>query len=179
MMRKQLLLLPLLLLFTAALVTGHESATAVAQPPIPHAIPLDHWPTELFADNWAPVQLEAVNESQAVVSLASASDNCGGGLISVPINGQTGGRTNVSQFTTDDSGDPNLRSCMWASPASAQGYRSAWYRFTAGATGTLFVETDGSNYDTVVAIHSGSCANLNRLSCNDDHYGLTDRKDVV
>jgi hypothetical protein len=173
-MRKQLLLLPLLLLFTAALVTGHESATAVAQPPIPHAIPLDHWPTELLADNWTSVQLEAVNQSQAIVSLASASDNCGGGLISVPVNGQTGGLTNVSQFTTAV-GDPNLRSCMWASPASDQGYRSAWYIFTAAATGTLIVNAEGSNYDTVVAIHSGSCANLSLLSCNDDHYGLTSR----
>lgn len=37
--------------------------------------------------------------------------------------------------------------------------RSVWYRWTAPAAGTLRVSTDGSNFDTVIAIYTGATYN--------------------
>jgi hypothetical protein len=170
-MRKQLLLLAFLLLFTAVLTTAQATDTAV-----PAVVPLDKWPSEYFSAGWQPVELEAVDgpAPAAVETLGAASDTCGVNSVEIPVNGEAGGLTNVSLFTSLPT-DPNIRSCMWGSPPSDRGYRSAWYRLVAPASGQLIVDTSGSNYDTVVAIHTGGCASLSLVSCNDDYVGLTSR----
>jgi hypothetical protein len=43
-----------------------------------------------------------------------------------------------------------------------------WYSFNAGCTGSLWVDTCGASYDTVLSVHTGSCGNLVELACNDD-----------
>ncbi len=35
--------------------------------------------------------------------------------------------------------------------------KSVWYRFTPTATGILTVSAEGSSYDTVISVHTGSC----------------------
>ena len=46
---------------------------------------------------------------------------------------------------------------------------TAWFRFTAGASGSAQVDTDGSDYDTVLAVYSGSTlATLSTVGCDDD-----------
>ena len=174
-MRKQLLLITFLLLLTAALAAAQESEPGTGTA-VPDSIPLDHWPTELFSDNWLSVELEAVDEPTflPVDNFLPAGNTCGAVTIDVPINGEAGGQTNVSNYTVAAT-DPNLGSCMWGSPPSQQGHRTAWYRLVAPASGLLIVDSGGSNYDTVIAIHTGSCDSPVRLSCNDDYIGLTSR----
>ncbi|QOJ00121.1 MAG: trypsin-like serine protease [Phycisphaeraceae bacterium] len=54
--------------------------------------------------------------------------------------------------------------------------RDVWYRFVAPATGTLTAETCGSNYDTVLSLHTGCPGTVaNTLACNDDACGLQSR----
>ncbi len=71
----------------------------------------------------------------------------------------------ASAMTTDFF-DPEL-SCG-ALPPMAQQSGSAWYRFVAPGTGTIEITTDGSNYDTVLALHTGSCDDLSEAACDDD-----------
>ena len=86
----------------------------------------------------------------------------------------------VNGFSSEAS-DPNLSACFSSDVGSPFGYRSAWYRFEAPASGNMTVETVFSNsyrdlYDTAVAIYSGDdCATPTLLSCNDDHNGLLSR----
>jgi hypothetical protein len=47
--------------------------------------------------------------------------------------------------------------------------RTVWYRFTAGAEDAfLEVSTDGSDYDTMVAVHGGTCGSTTLLECSDN-----------
>jgi photosystem II stability/assembly factor-like uncharacterized protein len=46
--------------------------------------------------------------------------------------------------------------------------RSVWFRFTAAANGTVNVDTQGSNYDTILAVFTGSPGNFSEVACNDD-----------
>lgn len=45
---------------------------------------------------------------------------------------------------------------------------SVWYTFTPVSSGTVDIETCGSNYDTVLALWSGSCGSLTAVTCDDD-----------
>jgi alpha-tubulin suppressor-like RCC1 family protein len=48
-----------------------------------------------------------------------------------------------------------------------------WYQFTAPVAGQLIVDTFGSDFDTGVAIYTGSCDSLTEVACNDDTGGVT------
>ncbi|MDR3577950.1 MAG: hypothetical protein P4L50_29140 [Anaerolineaceae bacterium] len=65
---------------------------------------------------------------------------------------------------TMESGE-QLSTCNSASDGA-----SVWYKFIPTATGIYSVDTQGSNYDTVAAIYSGS-ANLSQVNCNNDDPG--------
>jgi len=45
---------------------------------------------------------------------------------------------------------------------------SVWYRFTPSATTTVAISTDGSSYDTVVSVWTGSRGGLTNVRCDDD-----------
>lgn len=81
------------------------------------------------------------------------------------------GQTDVTS-ATEEVTDPPL-SCLWGSPKRDEAYRTVWYKFTAPSYGQVTIDTRGSNYDTVVAIHTGACGGLVELACNDDHLGFT------
>jgi len=49
---------------------------------------------------------------------------------------------------------------------------TVWYRFTPEVSGTLTVNTFGSNYDTVLALYTGQRGALSPVTCNDDFGGL-------
>ena len=49
-----------------------------------------------------------------------------------------------------------------------QGGASVWYRLVAPASGQLTLNTFNSNYDTVLAVFTGSRGALTRRACNDD-----------
>ncbi|MEY3033057.1 MAG: hypothetical protein RLZZ622_1532 [Planctomycetota bacterium] len=54
------------------------------------------------------------------------------------------------------------------------GGKSVWWTWTAPASGTVVIETVGSDFDTVLAVYDGDdVANLTRLVSNDDiEYGI-------
>src|ERR1700752_1573508 len=61
---------------------------------------------------------------------------------------------NVAAATTE-AGDPN-QSC--GSIAVPKNTKSVWFSFVAPASGTVIVDTFGSDYDTVMTAYTGSCA---------------------
>jgi hypothetical protein len=62
--------------------------------------------------------------------------------------------------------DPNL--CDGRS--LAQGLHTVWYQFTPAATGLVSFDTVGSNYDTYIAIWTGTAlSNLAFYACDDDN----------
>jgi hypothetical protein len=49
---------------------------------------------------------------------------------------------------------------------------TVWYRFTAARSGTMQIDTTGSNFDTVLAVYAGPVGPA-EVACNDDSAGLT------
>jgi subtilisin family serine protease len=67
--------------------------------------------------------------------------------------------TNVA--ATTESGEP--------AHAGVPGGRSVWWRFTADTTTTVTLDTGGSDFDTVLAVYTGSSVSgLTRIAANDD-----------
>lgn len=52
-----------------------------------------------------------------------------------------------------------------------QGANSVWYSFTPAEDGTLYVDTQGSSFDTMLAVWTGTRGSLNNVTCNDDYIG--------
>ena len=69
-----------------------------------------------------------------------------------------------------------LRASAWGDPLPdcVDGFgHGVWYQFTAPASGRLNVDTFGSDFDTGLALYTGSCDTLTELACNDDSGGVT------
>ena len=43
-----------------------------------------------------------------------------------------------------------------------------WYRYQATTIGTLTVDTDGSDFDTLLTVFSGTCGSFTEIDCDDD-----------
>jgi hypothetical protein len=77
---------------------------------------------------------------------------------------------NNSGFSTEVGEPLNPDSCIVVAPF-AKG-ATAWYRFTATQSGSMSLDTVGSNLDTVLAVYTGnSLATLTPFACNDDGEG--------
>ena len=80
------------------------------------------------------------------------------------ITDESGTRTGENAFATRESGEPHH--------AGVPGGRSVWYRWTAPATRTATFETDGSDFDTLLAVYLGSrVEELDVVAANDDTGG--------
>ncbi len=66
---------------------------------------------------------------------------------------------------TRASDDPALTVCD-----RDPGMASVWYKFTAPSTGQVYIDTIGSDYDTMLALWTGSPGNLSLIDCNDDTW---------
>jgi len=56
---------------------------------------------------------------------------------------------------------------------------NVWYRYTAPSNGFVRFQTFGSNYDTFLAIYTGTYGSLTEVACNDDYDGsLQSRVDL-
>ena len=76
-----------------------------------------------------------------------------------------GATTGNSTGATKESGEP----VMLPGNAGGIGGRSVWYRWTSPVNGTATFDTEGSGYDTILAVSTGnSVGSLSRLSVNDD-----------
>ena len=51
------------------------------------------------------------------------------------------------------------------------GVATVWYRFRPRVSGTLMASTQGSDYDTTLAVLSGPRSSLSPIECSDDAYG--------
>ena len=58
-------------------------------------------------------------------------------------------------------------------PTNCANSASVWYRYTPRTTETINVNTNGSNYDTVIGAYTGRPGALTRVACRDD--GVTSR----
>jgi CSLREA domain-containing protein len=72
---------------------------------------------------------------------------------------------------TTEPGEP--LSCTPSGRSSPVPYGSTvWYKLAAASSGTLVVTTEGSDFDTVLAVWTGSSvSNLTQAGCNDDTFG--------
>ncbi|MCI0399459.1 MAG: pre-peptidase C-terminal domain-containing protein [Chloroflexi bacterium] len=165
-MRRQFILLFVLIVGTAVLVSAQDSQ--------PEAVPLSAPLEQMVAGEWElrqqPIELEPVLPPDFLQNPEGvpAADTCSNAsVLGLPDGGQT-----ITNNMTESAADPIL-GCMWGSPPNPQGYRTVWYRFTPAVSGWVTIETIGSNYDTVLAIYAGSCASMVQLACNDDEVGFT------
>jgi hypothetical protein len=95
-----------------------------------------------------------------VTQLAPANDDCAAAAILVA--GTVSGETLTA--TTDGS-----TTCGGSGP-------DVWFRYVAVADGLVQFDTVGSDYDTVLSLHSGCPGTTdNQLECNDDWFGLQSR----
>jgi len=91
-----------------------------------------------------------------------ANDLCSGAIIVTNAS-----YTNVQSTANASSfGDPV--------PDCVDGFgNGVWYQFTAPVSGLLIVDTFGSDFDTGLAVYTGSCDSLTEVACNDDTGGVT------
>lgn len=68
---------------------------------------------------------------------------------------------------TVSSGDPQFP----LSSGATRGYRTIWYKFTPLTNGVLSVNTQGSNFDTLLGVWRSPSANPSLVSWNDDGGG--------
>jgi hypothetical protein len=89
---------------------------------------------------------------------ANVSDSCEG-AITVQAGASVSGCT---RGMTVDGGT----SCMAQAPSGPD----VWYSFTPTASGTVNINTVGSNFDTILSIHGNACPGsaANTIVCNDD-----------
>ena len=170
----------LLSLFIPLLLLAVVWAQDAGPEPVPEpGIPLAHHPSQILTvDPTATLQTED-GEKIVLLTAVSAADTCQGATaLTVP----GGGVTTVNSFTTEEA-DPTL-ACAWGTPSNPQGYRTAWYRFTAAAPGIITLKTLSSSYDTVVSVFDASeivCpvptdpTQMELVACNDDHTGFSSR----
>lgn len=171
----------------AAAQQAREPALVRTEGAIPLPLPDDVAWRDLVQGLYVPVELEPVPSGRY---LRAANDVCpasGSNLPAFNVSAAQGGGANafttylasdqtiVNGYTVDDD-DP--LACSLAPLANGKGYRTAWYRFTAPATGRLTVTTlpnfsNRENYDTIVTLLGGnSCQEAQVLACNDDANGL-------
>ncbi len=174
MNRRPLVLILALILGVAALVSAQEDETGLV--PEGHGIPLSSYPTQEVSGVWKPIELEQVDMVPLPVSHLpgdEGADLCVDATI-INLPGGGGGVTDTRSMTR--SADDPVLSCMWGNPSDPGGYRTIWYKVTPEESGYLRVFTNGSTYDTVLAVYSSdlenACVNLKQLSCSDDNNFL-------
>lgn len=154
------------LLGTAALVSAQGPEPAV--PAEPEGIPLQGGElSDWVSGPGIPIDLTQIEIDELPFSpdAPPATDVCEAAP-SLNLSIPDSGLTPVSEMGESVS-DPVL-ACMWGSPSRPQGYRTAWYKFIPPISGIVTINTQGSTYDTVLAVYAGSCGALVSLACNDD-----------
>ena len=86
---------------------------------------------------------------------------------SLPYN-NPGTQNTVS--ATSDTSDPEF-------PCAGGGKKSntVWFKFTPASATTFYVDTGGSDYNTVLAVWTGTEGALTNIGCNDDYNGMQSR----
>ena len=72
--------------------------------------------------------------------------------------------TNTTTATTEST-DPT------STCGAGKRNNTVWYKYTPAASGSILVDTFGSNYDTVLSAWTGSPGSFTQVGCNDDGSG--------
>ena len=149
-----------------ALATGAWAGSLpLAQPAEPLVVvePPGVW----LADEIAIDELELLSPDAA-----PAADTCSTATPLTLAFGQTAdGSGTLTNSFTEEASDP-IPACTFGTPVRATGFRTAWHVLVAGSTGVVTITTEGSNYDTILTVHEGTCAALRTISCADDTLGF-------
>jgi hypothetical protein len=145
---------------------GHEgpSATAVMAP--------------YYNPSLASLQSDDINGSTVIYGPAE--------LVDAPVNDNFSGAKAVGSVPYMDTLDTTGAIAASDSPAASvscegrslqRGTKNVWYRYTSPTTRSVSFDTLGSNYDTYIAIWTGSTVNsLSLVGCDDDtNEGLQSR----
>ncbi len=119
-----------------------------------------HWRVR-YKDNRDAWSAWSASRSFTTLSGGPANDNFSSAIV---ISGSSGQTTGSNVNATKESGEPNH--------AGITGGRSVWWRWTAPASGQVTISTFGSNFDTTLAVYTGtSVSNLTLVAQNDDAGG--------
>ena len=82
----------------------------------------------------------------------------------IRLSGASGQAEGSNDGASKESGEPNH--------AGSRGGASVWWTWTAPATGTATFDTRGSDFDTLLAVYTGSRVNrLTKVAADDDTHG--------
>lgn len=123
-------------------------------------------PTQAPASRWtrgvivAALVLGALVTSPSAVAAPPPNDDFGGAVVigALPFNHSV--NTTAATTATDDP------SC-----GSLGNGKSVWYRYTATGNTTIEIDTNGSDYDTVIGVFRGTRGNLSSFGCSSDPVG--------
>jgi hypothetical protein len=73
-----------------------------------------------------------------------------------------------TRLATSVAGDPIPSCVVTPNPKTA---KSVWLRVVSAVAGAVTISTVGSDYDTVISAHTGTCAALAAVDCDDDGGG--------
>ncbi len=164
----------LLLVVSLSLASAQEmvvtpSPLALSPTPVPGPLPQSIFLT--------PIDPQTIDTPLIPVGGNAGADLCQSATNVTFLNTAIGGVTpNVQNFTQDNN-DPVL-GCMWPGASRPNGYRTVWYKFTAVTNAVVTINTDTSNYDTVVGVFTSTdtanpCLALQAVVCSDDFTGFT------
>jgi len=107
------------------------------------------------------------NSYNMSVSATLQNDSCSTATV-IPPNSTTYDPATYSTVAADASGSEPQESCELNNVGVSN---TVWYSFTPCGTGTISLNTIGSNYDTVLSVFSGTCGSATQVACNDDIGG--------
>ena len=110
---------------------------------------------QVTASNTSNTSAASVSSNSVVVGLSNNSFSA-----ALPLMGTSGSETDSNENATLETNEPPLD--------AGTGGASVWYRYTPTQSGTLSVDTIGSDFDTVLTAYTGSTFPLNRVAFNDD-----------
>ncbi len=127
--------------------------------------------------DWLPDEIEVADLPEWTEATAAADTCATATSLELSFAHTADGSGTVTNPFTTEATDPVL-SCAFGVPSNPRGYRTAWHVLVAGDTGVITLTTEGTNYDTILAVFEGTCAALNSLSCTDDTLGFQSKTSI-
>lgn len=93
-------------------------------------------------------------------------------LLPPPSNDEFGTPAVLPSFPYTITEDVTTATAAPDDPNCFSNTQSVWFAFTPRTSMRLEVNTLGSNYDTVLSVHTGTRGSLTQLGCNDDAFGV-------